>query len=150
MALRIALDAMGGELGPEEMVTGAIQAVAESDLDVVLVGDEAVLTDILRPRSSASSRFHVIHASQTVSMDESPFEAIRKKKDSSIVKAFDLVKNGAADAVVSAGNSGATMVSAIKSLGRLEKISRPGIASIFPTMKFTEQLMNLPFLIHKT
>jgi len=135
VTLRIALDAMGGELGPEEMVAGAIQAVEESDLEVVLIGDEVILNRILQGRSFPDSRLHVIHASQTVSMDESPFEAIRKKKDSSIGKAFDHVKNGAADAVVSAGNSGATMASAIRSLGRLENISRPGIASIFPTLK---------------
>ena len=135
MTLRIALDAMGGELGPEEMVAGAIQAVAESDLDVLLIGDETVLADLLSKRSHSPSRLHIVHASQAVSMDESPFEAIRKKKDSSIVKAFDYVKNGKADGVVSAGNSGATMASAIKSLGRLENISRPGIASIFPTLK---------------
>jgi len=135
VTLRIALDAMGGELGPEEMVAGAIQAVEESDLNVALIGDENILNRVLQKQSPASSRLYVIHASQTVSMGESPFEAIRKKKDSSIVKAFDQVKNGEADAVVSAGNSGATMASAIRSLGRLEKISRPGIASIFPTLK---------------
>ncbi|MDX1775788.1 MAG: phosphate acyltransferase PlsX [Desulfobulbales bacterium] len=135
MTLRIALDAMGGELGPEEMVAGAIQAVNESDLDVKLIGDKAILNRILQQYPHSSSRLHIVHASQTVSMDESPFEAIRKKKDSSISRAFDLVKNGEADAVVSAGNSGATMASAIRSLGRLEKISRPGIASIFPTLK---------------
>jgi len=135
VTLRIALDAMGGELGPEEMVAGAIQAVEESDLEVVLIGDETILNRILQQQSVPGSRLHVIHASETVSMDESPFEAIRKKKDSSIVKAFEHIKSGSADAVVSAGNSGATMASAIRSLGRLENISRPGIASIFPTLK---------------
>jgi glycerol-3-phosphate acyltransferase PlsX len=135
VTLRIALDAMGGERGPEEMVAGAIQAVEESDLDVVLIGDENILNRILQNHSQASSRLHIVHASQTVSMNESPFEAIRRKKDSSIIRAFEQIKNGKADGVVSAGNSGATMASAIKSLGRLEKIVRPGIASIFPTLK---------------
>jgi phosphate acyltransferase len=135
VTLRIALDAMGGERGPEEMVAGAIQVVEESDLDVVLVGDENILNRILQNQPRASSRLHIVHASQTVSMNESPFEAIRRKKDSSIIRAFQLTKNGKADGVVSAGNSGATMASAIKSLGRLEKVTRPGIASIFPTLK---------------
>jgi glycerol-3-phosphate acyltransferase PlsX len=135
VTLRIALDAMGGEQGPEEMVAGAIQAVEESDLEVTLIGDETILNRVLQKRSNVSARLHVIHASQTVLMDESPFEAIRRKKDSSIVKAFEHVKNGEVDGAVSAGNSGATMASAIRSLGRLEKISRPGIASIFPTLK---------------
>lgn len=133
--MRIALDAMGGELGPEEMVTGAIQAVEESDLDVALIGDQVILNSVIQKLSLSSSRLEVIHASETISMGESPFEAIRKKKDSSITIAFEQVKNGKADAVVSAGNSGATMASAIRSLGRLESISRPGIASIFPTLK---------------
>jgi glycerol-3-phosphate acyltransferase PlsX len=135
VTLRIALDAMGGELGPEEMVTGAIQAVEESDLDVALIGDQVILNSVIQKLSLSSSRLEVIHASETISMGESPFEAIRKKKDSSITIAFEQVKNGKADAVVSAGNSGATMASAIRSLGRLESISRPGIASIFPTLK---------------
>ena len=135
MTLRIALDAMGGERGPEEMVAGAIRAVEESDLEVALIGDEDVLRRILQNQTQVSPRLHVVHASQAVSMDESPFEAIRRKKDSSIIRAFEQIKLGEADGVVSAGNSGATMVSAIKSLGRLENISRPGIASIFPTLK---------------
>jgi len=135
VTLRIALDAMGGELGPEEMVTGAIQAVEESDLDVALIGDQVILNSVIQKLGLSFSRLAVIHASETISMDESPFEAIRKKKDSSITIAFEQVKNGKADAVVSAGNSGATMASAIRSLGRLESISRPGIASIFPTLK---------------
>ena len=135
MTLRIALDAMGGERGPEEMVAGAIQAVEESDLEVTLIGDENILNRVLQNQSSASSRLQIVHASQVVSMDESPFEAIRKKKDSSISRAFEQLKKGEVDGVVSAGNSGATMASAIKSLGRLENILRPGIASVFPTLK---------------
>jgi glycerol-3-phosphate acyltransferase PlsX len=135
VTLRIALDAMGGELGPEEMVTGAIQAVGESELNVLLIGDENILSRIMQKHAQLPAGLQIVHASQVVSMDESPFEAIRKKKDSSISKAFGYVKKGEADAVVSAGNSGATMASAIKSLGRLENISRPGIASVFPTLK---------------
>jgi len=135
VTLRIALDAMGGERGPEEMVAGAIQAVKESDLNVTLTGDKNLLNRILRKHSEVGSRIQVAHSTQVIAMDESPFEAIRRKKDSSIVKAFDLVKSGNADAAVSAGNSGATMASAIRSLGRLNNVSRPGIASIFPTLK---------------
>ena len=135
MTLRIALDAMGGERGPEEMVAGAIQAVKESDLNVTLTGDKNLLNRILRKHPESGSRVEVVHSTQVIAMDESPFEAIRRKKDSSIVKAFDLVKSGNADAAVSAGNSGATMASAIRSLGRLNNVSRPGIASIFPTLK---------------
>jgi glycerol-3-phosphate acyltransferase PlsX len=135
VTLRIALDAMGGERGPEEMVAGAIQAVDGSDLAVSLIGDERILSRILQSYPQYSTRLQIVHASQAVSMHESPFEAIRKKKDSSIAIAFEQIKKGEADGVVSAGNSGATMASAIKFLGRLENIVRPGIASIFPTLK---------------
>jgi len=133
--LRIALDAMGGERGPEVMVAGAIQAVKESDLNVTLIGEENLLSRILQDHPHTGSKIQIAHSSQVIAMDESPVEAIRRKKDASIVKAFNLVKNGKADAVVSAGNSGATMASAIRSLGRLNNVSRPGIASVFPTLK---------------
>ena len=106
--------------GKKLVLAGAIQAVEESDLNVSLIGDESILNRVLQSQSSASSRLQVVHASQVVSMGESPFEAVRKKKDSSIARAFDLVRSGDVDGVVSAGNSGATMASAIKYLGRLE------------------------------
>jgi glycerol-3-phosphate acyltransferase PlsX len=135
VTLRIALDAMGGERGPEEMVAGAVQAVKELDLNIELIGDENLLSKILQNYPEAVSRIKIVHSSEAIGMDESPIEAIRRKKDSSIVKAFALVKSGEADAVVSAGNSGATMASAIRSLGRLNNVSRPGIAGVFPTLK---------------
>jgi glycerol-3-phosphate acyltransferase PlsX len=126
---------MGGERGPEEMVAGAVQAVKELDLNIELIGDENLLSKILQNYPEAVSRIKIVHSSEAIGMDESPIEAIRRKKDSSIVKAFALVKSGEADAVVSAGNSGATMASAIRSLGRLNNVSRPGIAGVFPTLK---------------
>jgi len=136
MTVRIALDVMGGELGPEEMVAGAVQAVNAFDLEVSLLGDEKLIDKALVVhRAAEHTRIHTVHASQIVGMDESPFEAVRRKKDSSVVVAFGLLKKGEVDAVVSAGNSGATMASAIMTLGRLKHISRPGIAGIFPTLK---------------
>lgn len=143
MALHIALDAMGGDLGPEELVFGAVMAVRGSDLEISLIGDQARLEAILATHDSPSSRIHLVHASQVVGMDESPFDAIRRKKDSSIMKAFALHKEGRVDAVVSAGNSGATLAAAIKLLGRLENVSRPGIAGIFPTLKGPVVMMDV-------
>lgn len=143
MALHIALDAMGGDRGPEELVSGAIMAACGSDVEISLIGDQDRLGSILATHSSSSSRIHLVHASQVVGMDESPFDAIRKKKDSSIMKAFALHKEGKVDAVVSAGNSGATLAAAIKSLGRLENVSRPGIAGIFPTLKGPVVMMDV-------
>lgn len=143
MALHIALDAMGGDRGPEELVSGAIMAASGSDVEISLIGDQDRLGSILATHSSSSSRIHLVHASQVVGMDESPFDAIRKKKDSSIMKAFTLHKEGKVDAVVSAGNSGATLAAAIKLLGRLENVSRPGIAGIFPTLKGPVVMMDV-------
>lgn len=143
MALRIALDAMGGDKGPEEMVAGAVLAVQGTGFSVTLLGDEARLTAALAAHVFPADRIEVVHASQVVSMDESPFDGIRKKKDASIVRAFALHREGRVDAVVSAGNSGATMAAAIKYLGRLEGISRPGIAGIYPTLKGPVVMMDV-------
>lgn len=134
MTLHIALDAMGGDRGPAELVAGALLAVRDSDLTVSLLGDEGEIRAHLK-NISPSDKIRIVHTSQVVGMDESPFEAVRKKRDSSVVRSFALLKEGSVDAVVSAGNSGATMAAAITHLGRLENISRPGIASVFPTLK---------------
>ena len=143
MTVNVALDAMGGDRGPDELVLGALQAVQDSDLEVTLLGDEKKINQVLQKNAWDKERVHVIHTSQVVSMKESPFEAVRKKKDSSIVVAFDLLKKRKVDAVVSAGNSGATMAAAIKYLGRLKNISRPGIASMFPTLKGPVVMMDV-------
>jgi len=133
--VHIALDVMGGDHGPVELVSGAVQAVSSLDLAVTLLGDENLIKNELSTQKANKSRIHIVHTTQTISMHESPFEAVRKKKDASIVVAFKLLKEKKVDAVVSAGNSGATMAAAIKALGRLKMISRPGIASLFPTQK---------------
>ena len=137
MSVRIALDAMGGDQGPEVLVAGAVQAVnARDDLEVTLLGDEECLKASLRTQSCRyPDRLRIVHTTEVVGMDESPFDAVRKKKDSSVSVAFRLQKQGEVEAVVSAGNSGATMAAAMKTLGRLKGISRPGIAGIYPTLK---------------
>ncbi len=146
--MRIALDAMGGDLGPELPIRGALAAITDrDDLEVVLLGPrdllERQIAEIAGSDSRVSLRLGVEHAPETVSMDESPVEAVRKKKNSTIMVGFDLVRNGAADAVVSAGNSGATMAAAIRKLGRLPGISRPGITSFFPTLKKPVMIMDI-------
>lgn len=136
--MRIALDAMGGDHGPDEQIAGAIQALEETDLELILVGDESAIQaclDRIAPGDGILSRLRIVHTSEMVEMGESPVDAIRKKKNSSVMLAFDLVKKGEAEAAVSAGNSGATMAAAIRKLGRIENVSRPGIANAFPTLK---------------
>jgi len=145
--VRIALDAMGGDRGAELIVDGALSALREnSDLEIILLGPEEFLENILVEQSinsTLSDRLHIEHAPETIKMHESPVEAVRRKKDSTIMVGFDLVRNGHADAVVSAGNSGATMAAAVKKLGRLKGISRPGIASLFPTLKNPVMIMDI-------
>lgn len=133
--VKIALDAMGGDKGTAELVAGAVQAVNAMDLEVTLLGDEQVIQAALAKYAQYPPRISIVHAPEVINMEDSPIEAVRRKKNSSIVKAFELHKEGRIDAVVSAGNSGATMAAAVMMLGRLKMISRPGIASIFPTLK---------------
>lgn len=143
--MRIALDAMGGDLGSELLIDGALSAMDKrSDLEVVLLGPEDLLKEQIAQRAGVDTgRLSIVHAPQTVSMHESPVDAVRKKKDSTIMVGFDLVKTGKADAMVSAGNSGATMAAAVRKLGRLKGISRPGIASVFPSLKDPVMLMDI-------
>ncbi len=144
--MQIALDAMAGDHGPEELIAGALLAVEHTDLKVSLVGDEALLSGILDKLAAGSDSadlITVVHASEVIEMNEHPVDAIRKKKNSSVMVAFDLVRQGVADAVVSAGNSGATMAAGVRKLGRLNGISRPGIAGAFPTQKKPVILMDI-------
>ena len=137
---------MGGDHGPQELIAGALEAVDQTDLSIQLVGDEQLLEKYLSSiatNKDARSRLSVVHASSVVGMDENPVDAIRKKKDSSIMVAFDLVKKEEAAAAVSAGNSGATLAAAVRKLGRLKHVVRPGLASIFPTMKGPVVIMDV-------
>jgi len=137
--VRIALDVMGGDRGSELAISGAISAIREhSDFEVILLGPRELLEKQVADSGVAgnlAARLHIEHAPEAISMNESPVEAVRRKKQSSIMVGFDLARNGRVDAVVSAGNSGATLASAVRKLGRLKGVSRPGIASLFPTLK---------------
>lgn len=132
----IALDAMGGDHGASVVVPAALSALhAHPQLHLILVGDEQVLNDFLRKHQGINfPRLSVTHASQTVSMDEKPSQALRLKKDSSMRVAINLVKNGQADACVSAGNTGALMATAKFVLKTLPGIDRPAIMAKLPTM----------------
>ena len=133
--MKIAVDAMGGDYAPAVVVEGAVWAAREFDVPLILVGDKTRVEDELAKHKWQGLPISVIHASQVVSMDESPGQALRKKKDSSIKVCFDLVKNGEANAVVSAGNSGAAMAAGIFVLRNLKGVDRPAIAVIIPTKK---------------
>jgi phosphate acyltransferase len=131
LALRIALDAMGGDFGIEVVVPAALEALSRhADLELILVGDEAQL----KPRVGTHPRLFIRHASQQVEMNESPSKALRFKKDSSMRVAINLVKEGDAQACVSAGNTGALMATAKFVLKTLPCIDRPAICTTLPTM----------------
>lgn len=130
--MNVAVDAMGGDHAPESVVKGATEAVSELGINITLVGDETAIVKELDSHPS-SGHINVHHCEEVVNMYESPLKAVRQKKDSSIKVAFDLAKRGDADAVVSAGNSGATLAAGVLTLGRLQGVERPAIASILPS-----------------
>ncbi len=135
--MKIAVDAMGGDHAPREVVLGAL-AVAREDPEttIVLVGDEREMNAILASEDSSVPDTLLFHpASETIAMGEHPVSAIRKKRDSSLVVAGQMVKTGAADATFSAGNTGAAMAFATLELGRIPGIERPAIATLMPALK---------------
>jgi len=133
--IRIALDAMGGDHAPSEIIRGAVIATKEnSKIEVILVGRENDIKKELRHYKNTKN-ISIINATEVIETSESPVQAIKQKKDSSIVKGVSLVKEGKADAFVSAGNTGALMASSLFGLGRIPGIERPAIASIFPSKK---------------
>jgi len=132
--MKIAVDAMGGDNAPEVVVQGALEAVSRFGIHVILVGREASLKGLIGAHT-ADSHISIHHCEEVVDMDESPLKALRKKKDSSIRVAFALAKEGHADAVISAGNSGATLAAGVMALGRIKGVERPAIAGIIPTEK---------------
>lgn len=132
--MRVAVDVMGGDNAPHVEVEGAVAAAREFGVPVTLVGDlDRVKAELSRYDISGLD-LELKHASEVVGMHDSASDAVRKKKDSSIRVAFELAKNGEAAAVVSAGNSGATMAAGMFVLKRMKGIDRPAIAQLFPTM----------------
>ena len=121
--LPIAVDAMGGDNAPDAIVAGAL-AAAESGIHIILVGDKERLTN--------TGNLEIIHASEVIGMDDEAGSSVRTKKDSSLVRCAEVVRDGKASAMVSAGNTGATMASALLRMGRIKGVSRPAIATAIP------------------
>jgi len=134
--MKIVVDAFGGDYAPQEIVAGAVKALQENEkLKIVLVGDKDKITDILQGLVFVSDRLEIVHAPDVVTMDDVPTVAIRTKKTSSIVVAYDYLKqNEDAVALISAGSTGATLTGAVLKLGRIKNISRPALAPILPTV----------------
>jgi glycerol-3-phosphate acyltransferase PlsX len=133
--MKIALDAMGGDFGPRNLVGGAVLALREYRRigKLFLVGDSKQIEAELKKQRCNDSRVEIVHASQVVDMSDRAVEAVRRKKDSSVSRAVDLVKHGQADAIVSAGHTGAAVAASKIKLRTLPGIDRPGIAAVLPT-----------------
>lgn len=130
--IRIAVDGMGGDFAPLEIVRGSIKALEElPDLSLIITGDETAINSIIGD-SSVKSRIEVLHASQVITNNDHPAEVVRRKRDSSMHKAAECVKEGKAKAVVTAGSTGAFMAVCMFTLGRLKGVSRPAIGIPLP------------------
>lgn len=141
--VKVAVDAMGGDNAPSEIVKGAVLAVQQdSRIKVFLVGQETVLKEELAKYSDLGNRVEIVPASEIITNDEAPVMAVRRKKDSSIVVAMNLVKNKTADAFVSAGSTGAILVGAQLVVGRIKGVERSPLAPLIPTTKGVSLLID--------
>lgn len=131
--MKIAVDAMGGDFAPKEVVLGAIMAARQYQAEIVLVGDEPSIRKILEEEKAKDLPIIIKHSTEVIEMGEHPADAVRTKKDASVVVATNLVKTGECDAVISAGSTGAAVASAIFNLKRIKGIDRPAIATPMPT-----------------
>ncbi len=141
--IKVAVDAMGGDNAPSEIVAGAVAAVnKQASVHVLLVGRQEDVERELAKHTYPKDQIQVVHASEVIATEEPPVNAIRKKKDSSIVVGMNLVKSGEADAFVSAGSSGAILVGGQVIVGRLKGVERPPLAPLIPTEKGVSLLID--------
>lgn len=130
--MRIAVDGMGGDNSPEEIVKGCVDAVNEYGVEVIITGPQERINSLLEGYTYDRDKISVINTTEVISLNESPVMAIRRKKDSSMRVAVELVKEGRADAVVSAGSTGALLAGGIFVIGRIKGIDRPALAPVMP------------------
>ena len=141
--MRIAIDIMGTDHGPKELVLGAVNAVKKFGCEVVLVGDEEVAKEWLAKYNALDNqKIKIQHASQVINMDEHPAIAVKSKKDASIVVASKMLRAGECDALVSAGSTGAASVAAVLCVGRIKGVERPAIATPFPNQNGTTVVLD--------
>ncbi|MBQ1511753.1 MAG: phosphate acyltransferase PlsX [Selenomonadaceae bacterium] len=141
--MKIAVDAMGGDFAPEQIVFGAVRAARKYQCEIVLVGDETAIRSVLeREKGWEDLNITIHHASEVIGMGEHPADAVRTKKDASVVVATQLVKDGECDAVLSAGSTGAAVTAAQLILKRIRGIGRPTIATPMPTPKGVTLLLD--------
>ena len=143
MMIKVAVDAMGGDYAPVQTVAGAVEAVnANKEIRVLLVGQEQMISDELAKYTFNKDQIQIVNATEVIETEEPPVNAIRKKKDSSIVVGMNLVKQKEADAFVSAGSSGAILVGGQVIVGRIKGVERPPLAPLIPTEKGVSLLID--------
>ena len=131
--VKIVVDAMGGDFAPKQQVLGAVEALNnDKDLYLILCGDETQIKAELSACKYDASRVEIVHTTETISMEEIPTKAVKTKKDSSLVVAFRMLKEGKADGLVSSGSTGAVLTAGVLVLGRLKGVSRPALCPIIP------------------
>lgn len=130
--MKIIIDAMGGDNAPEEIVKGALAAFNEFNVDIILVGDESKIKTVLANGKAELDKFQIIHTTEIINNNDHPAQAIRKKKDSSMVVGMKMLKDGMGDAFISAGNTGALLAGGLFVVGRIKGVDRPGLAPIIP------------------
>lgn len=130
--MRIILDGMGGDNAPEEIVKGAVEASKLIDDEICIVGREELIHKELKKYKYDPEKVYVVHAEEVITNDEAPVRAVRSKKDSSLVKGLNMLKDGRGDLFISAGSTGAMMAGGLFILGRIQGLDRPAIASVYP------------------
>ena len=133
--MRIAVDAMGGDNAPKVIVEGCIEAVLEYDIEVFLIGSKLKIQKYLKSDTAKSNKIHIIESTEVISNEGPPVNAIKRKKDSSMVVGLKLVKESTCDAFLSAGSTGAFLAGSLLRVGRIKGIDRPALAPIIPTTK---------------
>lgn len=141
--MRIAIDAQGGDLAPKAQIEASLKAKEEFRISPVFLGDEKNIKSEIKNLGKNPEKFEIIHCTEYIKTDESPVDAIRQKKDSSIVKGLNLLKEKSVDAFISSGSSGAILAGAIMVVGRIKGISRPALATAIPTGKGGTVLIDL-------
>jgi len=133
--MRIAIDAMGGDNAPKAVVEGCINAANEYEIEIYLVGKESEINKYLKDTKPSKGKIHIVNANEIIAGEDAPVQAIKRKKESSMVIGLEMVKEGKCDAFLSAGNTGAFLAGSLLKVGRIKGIDRPALAPLLPTEK---------------
>ena len=140
--MRIAVDGMGGDNAPHDIVKGCVEALEDSELEICLIGKSEILKKELGKYTFDENRINVVNADEVIENTDKPVRAIKRKKNASMVVGFDMLKDDQVDAFISAGNTGAILAGSLLKVGRIEGIDRPAITTVYPTKKDVSLLVD--------